>query len=98
MRKIRLDLDRLAVETFATEPGLAADGRGTVEAHDTEAGGETCAATCPATCAATCGYYSCSPENSACICNPDGPTWSCHQPSQVWSCYWSGCDCPTRGC
>lgn len=49
MKKVRLDMDRLRVETFAA--GLPEPlGGGTVEAHATGVGQPTCFNTCPATC------------------------------------------------
>ena len=49
MKKVRLDLDGLQVETFTA--GLPAQlAGGTVEAHATGAGQATCWNTCPNTC------------------------------------------------
>ena len=49
MKKVKLDLDGLSVETFA--PGFPEPERkGTVQAHATAAGQPTCWNTCPYTC------------------------------------------------
>ena len=76
MRKVRLELDSLAVESFV--PVAAAPERGTVRAHDS---GHSCDVPCatprptedPAadTCAATCARESCawSCEASTCGCS-----------------------------
>jgi hypothetical protein len=55
MKKLMLDLDMLAVDSFAT--GDAADGRGTVRGHDTRFTEfcntkKTCGSTCAPLCAA----------------------------------------------
>ena len=64
MRKIRLDLERLNVETFATEAAETA--RGTVRGHWSQLG--TCDAvvatcqlngTCRLTCGSRCGSTTC---------------------------------------
>jgi hypothetical protein len=52
MKKVRLELDQLTVETFAAGVGEAVDG-GTVEGRLT---GNTCAATCYNTCPDTCSH------------------------------------------
>jgi hypothetical protein len=52
MKKVRLELDQLAVETFTAGLGEPVDG-GTVEARVT---GNTCAATCYSTCPNTCSH------------------------------------------
>jgi hypothetical protein len=68
MKKIRLDLDMLSVETFSTT-GSEAGPRGTVKAHDSQYG-ECYSVDCPATAATdecggcnteweTCHAYSC---------------------------------------
>ncbi|HET7234220.1 MAG TPA: hypothetical protein VFJ16_29675 [Longimicrobium sp.] len=49
MKKVKMDLDELRVESFAAgfpEP----PGKGTVEAHGTGANQNTCWNTCPYTC------------------------------------------------
>lgn len=48
MRKVKLDLDELRVETFAA--GVPEMDKGTVEAHATGGGQVTCWNTCPNTC------------------------------------------------
>jgi hypothetical protein len=63
MKKLMLDIDTLAVESFAVGP--AAEARGTVLGRETEEsvdGGATAAYTC-----ADCptGYWTCAP------CNPE---------------------------
>ena len=52
MKKVRLELDQLAVETFTAGAKDPVDG-GTVEARLT---GNTCAATCYNTCPYTCSH------------------------------------------
>lgn len=68
MKKIRLDVDMLSVETFSTTG--AAGARGTVNAHDSQYGecysvdcpgtgtGES-ECSCPSICPDTCYMYSC---------------------------------------
>ena len=55
MRKIRLDLEQLSVDSFATVASIALD-RGTVYGRDvTQAGEMSCGATCPNfTCGVSC--------------------------------------------
>lgn len=64
MRKLRLDLDQLTVDTFDTS--TAAKEKGTVFGEQctcntvcTCPGCPSCDATCPATCAYTCDDWSC---------------------------------------
>ena len=52
MKKVRLELDQLTVETFAAGRREPLDG-GTVEGRVT---GNTCAATCYNTCPNTCSH------------------------------------------
>lgn len=52
MKKVRLEVDQLAVETFAAGVGERVEG-GTVEARLT---GNTCADTCWNTCPYTCSH------------------------------------------
>jgi hypothetical protein len=52
MKKVRLELDQLAVETFTAGAQERLEG-GTVEARVT---GNTCAATCYNTCPNTCSH------------------------------------------
>lgn len=62
MKKIKLDLDALSVETFSVE--AAPPARGTVAGQaDTED------VTCPGTC-----DFSCGDRNSACVCWPVYPS------------------------
>ncbi len=88
MKKIKLELESLTVETFSVEPGGSAPRAGTVEAHaDTEAGVETCDATCPNTC-----HFSCEYGFNSCPCYPVYETESCGcGPSGIWSCAYTGC-------
>lgn len=68
MKKLSLDLESIAVESFAVDGG--ADGRaGSVRAHEDSlspggtGGEETCGLTCPATCAPSCGetcFWTCA--------------------------------------
>ena len=55
--KRKLDLDRLAVDSFETE--AAAAGRGTVRAHDHELLGAKPGCTCQGTCLCQTAYYYC---------------------------------------
>ena len=85
MKKRKLTLDELAVETFwATSPSRE---RGTVMAHGTFGGGcqsgatlcLSCGGTCFDSCAETCfcrtnGVFTCYPEAS---CNPDATCNGC---------------------
>ena len=91
MHKLRLDLDELSVESFATD--AAKEERGTVEGfvslHCTGGvatcnGGNTCDGVA-ATCAGTC-YVSCK-GSCPCYQNTDATEdYSCTAPSCVWTC------------
>jgi len=83
MKKLRLDLDHLQVESFDTQTAPAE--RGTVDAAQacTCPGYGTCANTECGTCNTCQGQYTCDPSQ----CN--GSCGSC-----VWSCDYSQCDCP----
>lgn len=67
MKKLKLDIDALAVQSFAA--GAAPEARGTVRgratAWNTCAGRETCAF--PDTCADTCGANSCYTCVNSCV-------------------------------
>lgn len=52
MKKLKLELDELKVETFDTTPVPGELGEGTVFGFNS---GSTCAQTCPDTCDDTCG-------------------------------------------
>ncbi|HEU0012935.1 MAG TPA: hypothetical protein VFQ45_04590 [Longimicrobium sp.] len=87
MKKIRLDLETLAVESFSVveEPVSMA---GTVAAHaDTEAGVESCDHTCPYTCP-----FSCPDINSRCVCYPVETHTCPGGPSDVYTCL-ASCNC-----
>ena len=98
MKKMTLDLDSLAVESFDTTSG-ALSARGTVRGHDTigepvQTDGKTCL--CPATsvCILTVDYPTCvvtACNNATCTCPPaTGAT--CDQEScQYTLCNWT-CD------
>jgi hypothetical protein len=79
MRKLRLDLDHLTVESFDTAP--RAREKGTVMAEQctcytqcTCPGCPSCDATCPATCVNTCDDASCA-ESCWGTCVPDYSCW-----------------------
>ena len=79
MKKIKLDLDSVAVETFSVESELTAARRGTIAARVDTLG--------------SCGMDTCN-ENSACICYPAYDTISCGECQgsiEIWSCAWTGC-------
>ena len=91
MRKIRLDLDELSVESFETN-GAGAERKGTVQAHaQTEwntCQGDTCdpGNTCWDSCDGVCGTYFCATQDS------------CWNPSCVNSCAFTCAPCnPTAG-
>lgn len=81
MKKIKLDLDALSVETFSVE--AAPPARGTVAGHaDTE----------DVTCG-TCRGFSCGDGNSACVCWPVYPSGnSCYNACDT---NWTGADYPS---
>lgn len=69
MKKLKLQLDSLAVQSFATDADLP-EGTGTVAAHDATEAGSCRGATC---------NQSCDPGlNTNCVCEPDtiSPTWA----------------------
>jgi hypothetical protein len=79
MKKLKLDLESIVVDSFGVQPKLPAR-TGTVAGFDvTEAG--TCRGS-------TCGQ-SCPGQNTNCVCDPDtyGETWS------VPSCVTGECQC-----
>lgn len=90
MKKLMLDVEQLAVESFAT--GGAASEAGTVHGHNHTRGNhatcwETCGASCGVTCPATCGYtcngeYTCFGDTCAATCNCTNtqPYLSCIEP------------------
>lgn len=79
MRKLKLNLDQLAVDSFGTAP--AAEKKGTVV-------GEQC--TCPTAC--TCpGCPTCDASCNTCMsacgsCNSDDPSWTAGGPNCL--CCW----------
>ena len=71
MRKLKLDLEELAVESFPTD--TVAQERGTVQGHGQTDGGTTCWATCIGdtcwdSCGADCGSYYCTPYSCGLTC------------------------------
>ena len=80
MRKLRLDLDALVVDSFDSSPGRR-DGRGTVRGHATEAGGNTCDY-CVVN--ATHEFVSCYASDCGC------PVWT------QQGCYSAGCSVTCR--
>ena len=85
MRKLRLELEELSVESFGTgpEPGR----RGTVEGHATARCNTN--VSCNGTCALACGSYYCVPTDNGGTCNwectPNTGGTSCNQPC-VYTC------------
>lgn len=69
MEKIRLDLDELAVESFATD--LEHEGRGTVKALDDPSGGTTCWH------GVGCWYPSYDCTGGSCTCDVHGSAYPC---------------------
>jgi hypothetical protein len=73
MRKLTLDVNALAVESFGTARDEGA--RGTVRGHDSldpggTGGGDSCGLTCPATCRPSCGdtcFWTCAPTGAPCV-------------------------------
>ena len=104
MKKLKLQLDELVVESFATAAEQA--GRGTVQGH------WSCDTCVEIDCSAACTGGSCEPGGTTTnpasgmgtICGPDGsnPNMSCF--SDAPDCYtmyeWTGCDwsCEFRPC
>ena len=106
MKKLKLHLDELVVDSFAT--AAEKEGRGTVEGH------ESCNTCVELDCSAACTGPSCEgttyPSTQLCasgmgtICGPDGsnPNMSCF--SDAPDCHtmyeWTGCDwsCEFRPC
>jgi hypothetical protein len=79
MRKLKLDLDHLTVESFDTAPrekekGTVIGEQCTCYTQCTCPGCPTCDNTCPATCAFTCDDPSCA-ESCAGSCAPDYSCW-----------------------
>ena len=87
MDKVRLTLEELQVQSFATTSGPA-DGRGTVRAHDwptDERGcptgnpawdscGDTCWETCGDSCGGSCNTCNCESAD----CSADTCFWGCY--------------------
>lgn len=67
MKKIRLDLEQLAVESFSTEEGRGAE-KGTVRGYDSASEAYSCWQDC------TWGCTSHSGLEVGCICQPAGNT------------------------
>ena len=87
MRKVRLDLDAIQVDTFEVTEAPA--GRGTVRAHVAccVCGCDPCCCTCCATCANTCP--------ASCQTCPDSCWGTCYDPT----CGGNSCDyCFTDTC
>jgi len=96
MKKLKLELDELKVESFQTDRGASA--RGTVRGQgegsyelgcptmDPSCNG-SCEGTCPGSCVGTCG--------GSCYGSCDATCFSCD-----YSCYESGCRCSVEwsGC
>jgi hypothetical protein len=90
MKKLRLDLDSVVVESFAPDPPHPDARHGTVEARDISDGscrGATCGPSCPGV-------------NTNCVCNPDtypNTWWENCMGSGDYSCevVTGGCECPT---
>ena len=80
MRKLRLDLDQLTVESFDTaakvkEKGtVIAEQQCTCQTQCTCPGCPTCGDTCPASCAYTCDDPSCA-ESCGGSCVPEYSCW-----------------------
>ena len=70
MRKLKLDLDVLAVESFAMD--AAREKPGTVRGHDSDSGHQTCADSCDG----VCGSYCCGSGTE-----PNSCDFSC-----IWTC------------
>lgn len=71
MRKRRLNIDELSIESFETD--ALAEPRGTVEARQTgpfEPVSCACATDEFISCPFTCGFYSCEGNTCAATCNP----------------------------
>ncbi|HEU4881355.1 MAG TPA: hypothetical protein VFT45_03890 [Longimicrobium sp.] len=93
MRKIRLHLESITVESFqTTAPDPAA---GTVAAHQQISDGGTCENTCGRSCPQTCPA-SCDATCVTCLSNcqpcltpgcPGNSGYRCTDPT----CYWPGC-------
>jgi hypothetical protein len=82
MDKVRLTLDELQVQSFATT-AVDADGRGTVRAHDAPTDPVECPTADPLwdTCWNTCGE-SCGGSCASCNCESDACSDTCG-----WGCY-----------
>ena len=98
MEKIRLSLDELTVQSFATTAGARAE-RGTVRGHDlptdqvecptADPNWNTCWATCGDTCGDSCGgSCGCGGPSDWCTydCGSDWCSWDCS-----WTWYISWC-------
>ena len=83
MEKVRLTLDELQVQSFATTDGPA-DARGTVRAHDAPTDQLECPTACPEwdTCWNTCGE-SCGGSCASCDC----ASAECSADTCFWGCY-----------
>jgi hypothetical protein len=92
MNKLKLKLDELAVESFAT-CGTERE-KGTVFAEACTCPGVTCANTCPATCAYTCDDATC-PQCPTCAATCAN---TCDDPSCNGTCGFSCWDTCGRGC
>ena len=92
MKKLKLDLDAVVVESFGVEPERRPR-TGTVAAHDDVTEAFTCRGS-------TCGQ-SCPGQNTNCVCDPDTypPTWweVCNG-SGDFTCQGltGGCECATE--
>lgn len=99
MRKLRLDVEALAVESFAADVEMQ---RETVHAHD-ESNFSLCVgkvlASCYANCMTDALYPTCGNERSWCV--PTCDNSPCVSDDTCTDCYtWCGCtrgECPTDG-